>query len=374
MKICYFGAYEDSYPRNRIIINGLRKNNVEVIECHAKLWKLEEDKTKIMQLPLNIIAIPIKLLTSSFFLLYKYLATGSYKCQVIIVGYPAHTDIFLAYFLCLLLHKRLVFNPLISIYNALIEDRKLFKKNSLIANFILWLEKIIFKLPQITLLDTSTHIALLRKVLNLPTKIKMFRIFVGADEKLFSFHSYREPKSILEISFIGKFTPLHGLPVIIKAAKLLEKHQNIHFTIVGKGQLTKEINSVKEKLNLKNVKFISWVPYSHLAQIINNSDICLGIFDSGEKAQSVIPNKIYEAIAMGRTVITSSSPAIDELFEDNKNIILCDPNNPDSLAKKILFLQSNPKILRQVALEAHRLFKQKLTEKQIGKEILETLC
>lgn len=373
MTVCYFGTYESNYPRNRIIINGLRINGVKVMECHIDRWQLEEDKTKILKLPLNLIIIPFQLLFTYLLLLYRYFATGSYKYQIIIVGYPGHMDVFIAYLLSFLLRKHLVFNPLISIYDTVVNDRRLVKENSIIATFILLLEKIIFRLPKIILLDTYAHISLLRKVLSIPKKIKMARIFVGADEKLFPFNSYRKPKSILEVNFIGKFTPLHGLPTIIKAAKLLEKYKNIHFTIVGKGQLSEAINNLKNSLKLNNAKFIPWIPYNELSHIINDSDICLGIFDNGEKAQSVIPNKIFSAIAMGKAVITSNSLGIKELFQNNKNIILCPSDSPDSLAKKIMFLNSNRKILEQIAMAAHELFEQKLTEDKIGKEVKEIL-
>lgn len=32
MKICYFGAYDPSYPRSYVIRRGFKKNRVEVIE------------------------------------------------------------------------------------------------------------------------------------------------------------------------------------------------------------------------------------------------------------------------------------------------------------------------------------------------------
>ena len=56
--------------------------------------------------------------------------------------------------------------------------------------------------------------------------------------------------------------------------------------------------------------------YQGLAQAINQADICLGIFGNNLKAQLVIPNKIYEAIACGKLVVTANQPAIDEIFQD----------------------------------------------------------
>ena len=40
MRVCYFGTYSTGpgYPRNRVIIKGLRENGIEVVECHKEIW------------------------------------------------------------------------------------------------------------------------------------------------------------------------------------------------------------------------------------------------------------------------------------------------------------------------------------------------
>ena len=44
-RVCYFGTYDRDRPRNRIIIDGLRKKGVEVIECQYSPWGNVEDKS-----------------------------------------------------------------------------------------------------------------------------------------------------------------------------------------------------------------------------------------------------------------------------------------------------------------------------------------
>src|SRR5262249_22149328 len=38
MTICYWGTYDRDYPRNRVLINGLKASGAEVTECHFPLW------------------------------------------------------------------------------------------------------------------------------------------------------------------------------------------------------------------------------------------------------------------------------------------------------------------------------------------------
>ena len=47
LHVCYFGAYREEYSRNRIMIEGLRRNGVEVVECHALLWRRIEDRVAV---------------------------------------------------------------------------------------------------------------------------------------------------------------------------------------------------------------------------------------------------------------------------------------------------------------------------------------
>ena len=40
IKVCYFGTYRAAYSRNKIMIEGLRRNGVEVLECHETLLNI----------------------------------------------------------------------------------------------------------------------------------------------------------------------------------------------------------------------------------------------------------------------------------------------------------------------------------------------
>ncbi len=47
LKVCYFGTYRRSYSRNKILIGALRQAQVEVYECHSKLWLEFEDREHV---------------------------------------------------------------------------------------------------------------------------------------------------------------------------------------------------------------------------------------------------------------------------------------------------------------------------------------
>ncbi|MGD2144087.1 MAG: hypothetical protein PVF54_06385, partial [Anaerolineae bacterium] len=55
MRICYFGTYDRYQPRTRVILEGLRKSNNEVIECHADLWNGTSQKVSAAQRPSTLV-------------------------------------------------------------------------------------------------------------------------------------------------------------------------------------------------------------------------------------------------------------------------------------------------------------------------------
>ena len=52
--------------------------------------------------------------------------------------------------------------------------------------------------------------------------------------------------------------------------------------------------------------------------------------------------------------------AIREVFENDKNIILCQRESADDLAKKILLIKQNPDLYKTIVANAKELFDKKL--------------
>jgi glycosyltransferase involved in cell wall biosynthesis len=77
------------------------------------------------------------------------------------------------------------------------------------------------------------------------------------------------------------------------------------------------------------------VPYENLIEAIGEADVCLGIFGASTKAACVVPNKVYQALLAGRTVITRDSPAIRETFGDAPGLLLVPHSDPGALLNAI---------------------------------------
>jgi glycosyltransferase involved in cell wall biosynthesis len=102
-------------------------------------------------------------------------------------------------------------------------------------------------------------------------------------------------------------------------------------------------------------------------------DVCLGVFGNTVKTQRVIANKVYEAIAMAKSVISADTQGMGELFEDRKNILFCRRADPEDLAEKILELKNNEELRSKIAQSGYELFQRRATPKIIGCDLLNAL-
>jgi len=154
----------------------------------------------------------------------------------------------------------------------------------------------------------------------------------------------------------------------VRAAKRL-KNYPIDFVLLGVGQDKLFCKTYKEKYNLKNVKFLPTVSYKSLNRIAQQSHVFLaGPFGSSTKAQAVIPNKVYEAMAMKMPMIVGDTPAIREVL-DEQDALLVKPNSATNLAEAILVAHSQYKQMQNKAQRAYKKYLKQATPKKLGYEL-----
>lgn len=365
LSISYFGTYESQYPRNRIFIRGLGELGVKIQECHVPLWELEEHKGASFGFSLGFL---LRVIIAQIRLVFKFIFQP--HADVILVGYIGHLDIFLAWLLSKITGAKLVFNPLVSLYDTVVGDRGFADSSSLKGKLFRWLDRTSCKLADHVLLDTQSHINYFREELDLKD-VDFHRVWVGADDQIFQPLEDVETEKF-EVLFVGKFIPLHGLPKIIQAAKELESHSDIRFTIIGDGQLKSEIDTLVDELAVLNIKFIDHVPYDELSEIMRAADLVLGIFGDSEKSKRVIPNKLYQALAVRKAVLTANSQATNELLEDGVTAFLCEAE-PEHIAEKIIEIKTDPTGRTQVAEQGYALYTKALTNSALSLRLLEVI-
>jgi len=350
MTICYFGAYDPSYPRNSVIRQGLKKSGINAVECqvsprlssqliYKELWK------KFNHIKQNEISAIFLAEFNHFVMPFAYYFSKKRKIP-------------------------LIFDPFISLYDSNVSDRELLSPYSLKAKKYFWMDKISMSLADCLLADTDEHKKYFVSTYNI--KKQVFVVPVGADERLFYPRENEEGQGF-NVTFWGKFIPLHGIEYILTAAKLLEGHPDIKINLIGDGQIFKKMRCLAEELRLKNVEFQGLVDINELPVLMSKADVCLGIFGNTAKARRVIPNKVYAGIAMKKPVITGDSPGIREFFVHKEHLYLVPMANAQALAEGILSLKNDKDLRRGLAENGYKIFQEKFTSEKIGELVRDVL-
>jgi len=351
MKVLYFGTYERDYPRNAQVISCLRGAGVEVVEQHASVW---EGRRQSWQAGLGTAA---RLAAAELRLLKRPAA----EFDVLIVGYPGHLDLATA--------RRaaggrpVVFNPLVSLTDTFVSDRRRFQPGSMPARALTAIDRSALRAADLTVADTQANAAYLAALAGLsPDRID--HCLVGAEERLVRpGWSPQEPFTFL---FVGKLIPLHGLETILAAAR---EAPELRIRVVGSGQL----EPLLEK-RPPNVEWIRWVEYDQLPGELHRAGAALGIFGVSDKAQRVIPNKAFQALACGTPLVTADTPAARELLVHDESALLVAPGDPTALATALRRLAGDPALTRRLAEGGHAAYSREASEKVLGarwRELLE---
>jgi len=375
MKILYFGIYSKGieYPRNNNLIRGLRLNGVDVVEAHFELAGSFQRRMGIIKNPLELVHFFLGLIASFIALTWKFMRSP--RVDAMIVGHPGYFHIHLLWFLRFLFRRQfvLVYDIFIPLYETLIEDRGLLKSDSLFARLIHRFEKSCCRYADLCLIDTEEHCQYIVEEYGLSPE-RVSRIFVGSTIDQ-NFDSSRVVShEIFRILFVGTYIPLHGIDIILKAIRYLAGDPDMHFSLVGSGQLRERMESLAQKWGFSNVVFQDWIPTEHLGAFIRSFDLSLGIFGVTPKTARVIPSKIYDICAAGVPFITADTPAVREVFKHGENAYLIPAGNPEALAEAIRYLKANRNLRYKIAEGARQTGEGIFSLKEIGNDLINAVC
>ena len=310
MKVVYFGSFDDSVsPRVRLLRDGLRAQEVTVVECRASgRWPLRWAR------------------------LLRTLPQVAQGADLLLVGKPGQRELPLAAAAARVLGIPLALDLFASLWLNEVVERRRVVPGSAAAWKLRQLDRFALRHSDLALVDTRAHGQLIAARLagGLPRVAPMRRVFVGA-EPCFTPQTHVRRTGSMEALFVGTFIPFHGIEVILHAADRLRDEQGLHFTLLGDGQTRRAMEQLAARLALPNVRFEEPLPYARLPARIARADLCLGTFGATPTAQVVIPKKVFAALACARAVVTADGPGPREAL-DPSTAYLCPPDDPAALA------------------------------------------
>jgi len=343
LRVLYFGTYERDYPRNAQVISALRGAGVEVIEHHEPVFDAQRHNFVVRW------TVAFRLFLAELRLRFS----NHDEFDIAMVGYPGHFDVPQARRLA---GKRpLVFNPLISLHDTLVGDRSRFREGLFTAKVLWVVDRRALRLPDLVVADTEANADFLAELGDLPRE-RVQVCLVGAEDRLF--HAGWRPDEPFRVLFVGKLIPLHGMETILEAARLAPE---LEVRVIGSGQLDEVMED-----RPPNVEWLEWIEYDDLPREYWGAGCALGIFGTSDKAQRVIPNKAYHALACGTPLITADTPAARELLRDGESALLVPPGDPAALAAAMRRIAADPELARALSRGGRSVYEEQASEEVLG--------
>lgn len=346
--VMFFGGFDPDYPRNLIIRKGLERIGVQLSECRA------DGKKKV---------------TTRYPVLAGRFMRSSGRKEIIYVPDFRHKDVPLAWLLARISGARVVFDPLVSRYETRILDRKDAKPGSLQAWHNRNIDRISMRLADLVLADTKAHADFYADEFKIE-RSRLKTLYIGYDDDYFIPAPGSSDDGLFRVLFYGSYLPLHGAETIVKTAMLLVG-EGFSFTLVGGGQTYGEARRLAhEPVEGEEIEFRDFVPIDQLPSLIARADVVLGIFGTTEKSAMVIPNKIYQAMACERPVITADTPAIRELFSSGEDIVLVPGGDSEALAAALRNLRDDRHKRDSIASKGSILVRERFNPEKVAGSLI----
>lgn len=338
MKVLFTCADKPTISRNRFHRETLRER-FDYSEC------ISEGKSYASRIPSILARLPFKTVGKDLFF----------------VSYMGH---FLVIYLRLFTKKPIVFDFYLSIYDMMCNDRKVYKPDSILGKLTYWIEKRSLQLADYVIVDTHKLIETLSKTYGIPEE-KFVRVPLTINEENVKPQKVKRYKPQFTVLYVGSYIPLHGTEVIIEAARILqEQGDDTFFLMIGKGPDLEKCQTLAKAYNLHNIEFKGFMSLEDLNYYYNACDINLGLFNTGERANSVVLNKTNDAFRVGKPHLTLATDAMKEAFTDNHDIFFVQDIRPQTLAGRIIEIKNNTDLLQKVGEQALHSYETKLSNKR----------
>lgn len=340
-RILYTCSAQRGYIRNRVLVRALRRNHdVRVIASDSERY------------PVRLASVVPRVLAS----------TGRYDYHFAgFLGQP------LTPFMRLRGMRPLVLDAFVSVFDTLSLDRGQHSPGSPVGRVSRWLDTSSMRSADLVLTDTPAAADFMSREFGVPRE-RFLPVPVGADQSVFQPRPQGGERDSVTVLYVSTYLRLHGVGTVVEAANLLRDSENVRFVFVGKGPEREAVEERARSYGLENVRFVDWVAFEELPDLITDCDIFLGghFSEGNEKARRVVPGKVFQGLAMARPVILGDCEANRAWFADDETARIVPMADAGALARTIGELSASPETRRRIGEAGRRLFEQRFSEAAIA--------
>lgn len=157
------------------------------------------------------------------------------------------------------------------------------------------------------------------------------------------------------VLYAGAINLANNSEYLVAVAHILKKNRDIEFWVVGEGNRYEYFKADIETRGLHNIKLHGLQPKRMVPNFAAAADVGLVTFIPQPVYYENSPNKFFDYIAAGLPVLFNRTTWLEKMLADYGNGIVCDPNDPSSMAEQIVILMNNPKLCEKMGRQSRKL-------------------
>jgi colanic acid biosynthesis glycosyl transferase WcaI len=146
------------------------------------------------------------------------------------------------------------------------------------------------------------------------------------------------------VVFAGTMGKAQALETVLQAARIVKGTEpDVQFIFVGGGTEVERLRDLAREMKLDNVVFEARRAVTEIGGILKAADLLLVHLRDDPLFAITIPSKMQAYMAAGRPIVMAVRGESAELVERARAGVVCPPEDPESLAKRIIELRHSPR-------------------------------
>jgi len=151
------------------------------------------------------------------------------------------------------------------------------------------------------------------------------------------------------VAYLGTHGMAHGLDKVLDCAYLLKENSDIVFLFAGDGAERPKLLEKRQHLGLTNVIMHEAFPKEDMHKVWSLADLALIPLRNLDTFRTVIPSKIFEAMAQGIPLLISLPEGeTTELVQNIGSGVVVEPENPEAMAQAVLKLYRDKELVQTI--------------------------
>jgi glycosyltransferase involved in cell wall biosynthesis len=139
-------------------------------------------------------------------------------------------------------------------------------------------------------------------------------------------------------AYFGTHGMAHGLQTVLEAAELTRQNDQIRYLLVGNGADRERLLALKNEKELDNLIMLPRQDRAKMPALWSLCDVGLVLLKKSDVFRTVVPSKIFEAMAMRKPMILGVEGECQELLARYDCALPIEPEDAPALADAVLHL------------------------------------